>query len=77
MTSRALAALLVYAASTAVFATAEEVTTRIVGGDDVEMGRYPYFVSLVDSSDAHQCGGSLIAPNLVLTSASCLSISNG
>ena len=52
-------------------ATASDVTTRIIGGSDVEQERYPYFVSLVDENDVHQCGGSLIAPNVVLTSATC------
>jgi len=39
--------------------------TRIVGGDEVEPGDYPYFVEGPD------CGGALIAPDVVLFAAHC------
>jgi trypsin len=39
--------------------------TRIIGGSLTEDGEYPYFVNLGD------CGGSLIAPSVVLTVAHC------
>lgn len=48
------------------------LTTRIIGGTPVAPGRFPYLVSLRDSQDRHFCGGSLIAPRVVLTAAHCL-----
>ena len=48
---------------------------RIVGGSIVPLTprpRYPYLVSFRTSSDSHFCGGSLIAPSVILTAAHCL-----
>eukprot|EP01082_Thalassiosira_pseudonana_P003005 g3497.t1 g3497 contig12:2188440-2189856(-) len=45
-------------------------TPRIIGGDEADVGRYPYIVSLQDNV-GHFCGGSLIAPDVVLTAAHC------
>ena len=39
---------------------------RIVGGDDASPGQFPYFVALDIG-----CGGTLIAPDVVLTAAHC------
>jgi secreted trypsin-like serine protease len=47
------------------------VQSRIVRGINAEKGRFPYFVSLADGAFFHKCGGSLIAPDLVLTAANC------
>jgi len=44
---------------------------RIIGGSNARQGRYPYFVSLIDFSNRHTCGGSLVAPDVVLTAAHC------
>lgn len=38
----------------------------IVNGYDAKRGRYPYFVTIED-----WCGGSLIAPDIVLTAGHC------
>lgn len=46
--------------------------TRIVNGQDVvSPGRFPYFVAIFDKNDNLRCGGSLIAPNIVLSAAHC------
>eukprot|EP01083_Nonionella_stella_P210808 762821_1 len=44
--------------------------TRIIGGDKAAEGRYSYAVSLRDDV-GHFCGGSLIAPDVVLSAAHC------
>jgi len=44
--------------------------TRIIGGDAAIEGRYSYAVSLQDEV-GHFCGGSLIAPDVVLSAAHC------
>lgn len=54
-------------------ASDEEVVgkaTRIIGGSRAESTRYPYSVSLQDRI-GHYCGGSLIAPNIILTGKRC------
>ncbi|KAL7545846.1 hypothetical protein ACHAWF_009194, partial [Thalassiosira exigua] len=43
---------------------------RIIGGAEATQGRYSYAVSLQDKGD-HFCGGSLIAPDVVLSAAHC------
>lgn len=44
--------------------------TRIIGGGVTNSNRFPYAVSISDSI-GHFCGGSLIAPDMVLTAAHC------
>lgn len=44
---------------------------KIVNGDLVEEGRYPYMAALFEENN-HFCGGTLITPNLILTTAHCL-----
>mmetsp|Transcript_26165 Transcript_26165/g.52819 ORF Transcript_26165/g.52819 Transcript_26165/m.52819 type:complete len:581 (+) Transcript_26165:90-1832(+) len=55
---------------------------RIVGGNEATPGRYPYMVSLQllpsstnstnSTSPPHSCGGTIIAPDVILTAAHCL-----
>ncbi|EJK47364.1 hypothetical protein THAOC_33916 [Thalassiosira oceanica] len=45
---------------------------RIVGGEDAKVGRYPYAVGLESILFGEFCGGSLIAPDVVLSAAHCM-----
>ena len=49
---------------------ARKLPTRVINGIDAPVNRYPYTVSLQDG-DFHFCGGSLIAPDLVVSAAHC------
>ena len=55
--------------------TTHAIDGRIMGGEDAEPGRYAYMVSLqsIDNRLSHFCGGTLIAPDIVLTAAHCAS----
>jgi secreted trypsin-like serine protease len=44
---------------------------RIIGGTDVAPGTFPFLASLLGSFNGHSCGGTLIAPDLVLSAAHC------
>jgi len=46
-------------------------SVAIIKGRKAAEGRFPYFVSLINKKGAHRCGGVLIAPDMVLTAASC------
>mmetsp|Transcript_11838 Transcript_11838/g.23577 ORF Transcript_11838/g.23577 Transcript_11838/m.23577 type:complete len:568 (+) Transcript_11838:111-1814(+) len=43
--------------------------TRIYNGEDASNGRYPYFA--ITEGSPYQCGGFLVADNIVLTAAHC------
>jgi secreted trypsin-like serine protease len=45
--------------------------TRIIGGTDAPEGRYPYMVALLKGDGQLECGGSLVAPDVVITAAHC------
>jgi len=63
-----------YDGATSPAEVARQPATRIVGGRDAAKNRYPYFVSLRESYDGvHKCGGSLVAPDVVVTAAHCQS----
>jgi trypsin len=50
---------------------ARKLQPRIINGSKAPINRYPYTVSLQEG-DFHFCGGSLIAPDLVISAAHCV-----
>ncbi|NXP77933.1 TMPS5 protease, partial [Ramphastos sulfuratus] len=44
---------------------------RVVGGRDVPLGRWPWQVSLYQGAQ-HHCGGSVVAPEWIVTAAHCV-----
>lgn len=73
-----LALVAVLAAAPAVAAAgASKGSPRIVGGQDADIANWPFLAAIVrsDVPDAFQaqfCGGSLVAPRVVLTAAHCI-----
>lgn len=51
-------------------------SVKIINGDDVTTHKYPYQVSIQTGLfNQHQCGGALLSPKWVITSAHCVGIS--
>ena len=71
---RSFLSLLFLLPGVAVAATDDALEGRIIGGENAVPGRFPYAVSLMNlgSVSQHSCGATLIAPDIVLTSAFCL-----
>ena len=61
----------VAAAAPAPPSTDGEVGAQIVGGTRASTSTYPWVVYLATSSGSQYCGGTLVAPNKVVTAAHC------
>ncbi|MGP4114881.1 S1 family peptidase [Streptomyces sp. 4N509B] len=53
-------------------AQADEASTRIVGGTITTTDRYPYVMQITDADRYQFCGGTLVAPNKIVTAAHCV-----
>ena len=52
--------------------TAQGEKMRFVAhGTRALKGRYPWMANLISATGAHVCGGTLVAPSIVLTAAHC------
>ncbi|XP_073238534.1 chymotrypsinogen B-like isoform X2 [Porites lutea] len=52
--------------------------TRVIGGIDAQPGNWPWQIALLrGSSKSFSCGGSLIAPDWIVTAAHCISSLSG
>jgi secreted trypsin-like serine protease len=76
-TSRWIAAVLVMAAALVMAPGAQAAPPTIMGGERAAFGAWPWQVALLETGvpsrfDAQFCGGTLIAPGVVLTAAHCL-----
>lgn len=49
----------------------DDISSRVVGGQDALDGSAPYQVSLQTKS-GHNCGGAIVHPQFIVTAAHCL-----
>ncbi|MFT7803433.1 transmembrane protease serine 13-like [Arapaima gigas] len=50
----------------------KKITSRIIGGTPAQLGQWPWQLSL-QFQGSHMCGGSLVAPDFLLSAAHCFS----
>jgi hypothetical protein len=60
----------------------QQRSSRIVGGEETTIGEWPWQVAITDNpvgdaSETQFCGGSLVAPNVVITAAHCVDDGSG
>jgi hypothetical protein len=67
--------------SSGVVAARTKSSPRIVGGHDADIGRWPWQVSIgyvpISATDAytnHTCGGTLVAPTVIVSAAHCFTL---
>ncbi len=53
-------------------ASADAPQPRIVGGEPTTTDEYPYIMQITDTTGFQFCGGTLVAPNKVVTAAHCM-----
>jgi hypothetical protein len=49
----------------------DDISLKIISGDNVTTQQYPFFVQPDTHSIGYVCGGSLVAPDVVLTTSHC------
>ena len=67
----AVAAAALTAALASVSVANADVNPKIVGGEDASISDFPFTVALTQPDGFQFCGGSLVAPNKVVTAAHC------
>ncbi|MEO3751403.1 serine protease [Streptomyces sp. B6B3] len=70
LTAAATAVAATLVAAPAAFADAPQ--PRIVGGEPTTTDAYPFITQITDTNGFQFCGGTLVAPNKVVTAAHCL-----